>query len=152
MTSNKNDFNAILDCREPDALLFNDSIKLLSRCLMQYYGKKSIMLSRKGAPPDRRARLCRGGSGAGIYEYNKIRHSLQRKAMLRSHRMRHGLPRCVFTLRQPRVFYLCSLYMIWHRRRSLSSRPSPSPVPIIMPFSTHQLTASCAHRGMLSSI
>lgn len=74
------------------------------------------------------------------------------EAMLRSHRMRHGLPRCVFTLRQPRVFYLCSLYMIWHRRRSLSSRPSPSPVPIIMPFSTHQLTASCAHRGMLSSI
>lgn len=42
--SNKNDFNAILDCREPDALLFNDSIKLLSRCLMQYYGKKSIIL------------------------------------------------------------------------------------------------------------
>ncbi|HIU57503.1 MAG TPA: AAA family ATPase [Candidatus Ornithomonoglobus merdipullorum] len=26
------------------------------------------------------------------------------EAMLRSHRMRHGLPRCVFTLRQPRVF------------------------------------------------
>ena len=39
----RSDFERIFYA-EPDAQLFGESIKLLSRCLMQYYGKKSIIL------------------------------------------------------------------------------------------------------------
>ena len=37
-------FEAIADSIDPDETTFAESIKLLSRCLMQYYGKKSIIL------------------------------------------------------------------------------------------------------------
>ena len=39
----KNDFETMLSA-EPDALKFNESIKLLSSCLYQYYGTKVIIL------------------------------------------------------------------------------------------------------------
>ena len=39
----KNDFETMLSA-EPDALRFNESIKLLSSCLYQYYGTKVIIL------------------------------------------------------------------------------------------------------------
>ena len=43
-SANKDDLRAVLECREPKEELFNESIKLLSRCLYQYYGKKSVIL------------------------------------------------------------------------------------------------------------
>ena len=42
-SANKDDLRAVLECREPKEELFNESIKLLSRCLYQYYGKKSVI-------------------------------------------------------------------------------------------------------------
>lgn len=40
----RTEFNEILECREADENLFNESIKLLCSCLKQYYGMNTIIL------------------------------------------------------------------------------------------------------------
>ena len=37
-------FGMVVNCMEPEESLFNDSIRLLSSCLWQYYGKRAVIL------------------------------------------------------------------------------------------------------------